>query len=218
MNKINLVILAVVFITILSAGCVDENTEKNTTHISEEVASDKTKDTTEWVWNNKGNDLIYQGKYSEAIQAFEKSIEINPQNADPWNGKGIALYNLDRYEEAIQASEKALEINPQYSDAWDTKGHSFYYLGRYEEAVQAYDKVIEIGRYPQCIMVRYNKGLSLYNLGKYEEAIQSYNSTIEYIPKHTDAWIAKGNAFSKLGRYDEAQVCYDKAKELGYNS
>ncbi len=38
------------------------------------------------------------------------------------------------------------------------------------------------------------------------------------MPKHTDAWIAKGNALSKLGRCDEAQVCYDKAKELGSSS
>ena len=60
-------------------------------------------------------------KYDEAIRAFDKAIEINPNDSDAWNEKGIALGKL-KYDEAIKAYDKAIEINPQDSNAWDGKG------------------------------------------------------------------------------------------------
>ncbi len=54
-------------------------------------------------WNDKGNVLVDQGKYDEAIKAYDRAIEINPQLAEVWNNKGLALYHQGKYSEAIQA-------------------------------------------------------------------------------------------------------------------
>ena len=35
-------------------------------------------------------------RLNEAITAFDKAIETNPQNADGWNNKGLALANLNK--------------------------------------------------------------------------------------------------------------------------
>ncbi|MFA4935136.1 MAG: tetratricopeptide repeat protein [Candidatus Methanoperedens sp.] len=51
-----------------------------------------------------------QGKNEEAIKAYDKDIEINPENADAWYNKGFALYELGKYEEATKAYDKAKEI------------------------------------------------------------------------------------------------------------
>ena len=56
------------------------------------------------------------------MKAFDKAIEINPQNSNAWNNKGVALGNLNKYDEAMKAFDKAIEINPQDSDAWNNKG------------------------------------------------------------------------------------------------
>ncbi len=42
-------------------------------------------------------------RYEEAIEAYEKAIEINPQYTDAWYNKGFCLSELKRYEEAIEA-------------------------------------------------------------------------------------------------------------------
>jgi tetratricopeptide (TPR) repeat protein len=42
----------------------------------------------EIVINLKG---VYTQMYDEAIQAYDKAIEINPQYADAWNNKEKAL-------------------------------------------------------------------------------------------------------------------------------
>ena len=38
-------------------------------------------------WDNKGAVLEAQGKYSEAIGAYNKAIDINPRDEIAWNNK-----------------------------------------------------------------------------------------------------------------------------------
>ncbi len=47
------------------------------------------------------------------MEAFDKAIEINPQDPDAWNNKGFALSYLNKSYEARKAYNKAIEINPQ---------------------------------------------------------------------------------------------------------
>lgn len=62
-------------------------------------------------WGNKGNVLYSQGKYDEAIKAYDKAIEINPQYSEAWNNKGNAFYAQGKYDEAVRAYDKAIEID-----------------------------------------------------------------------------------------------------------
>jgi tetratricopeptide (TPR) repeat protein len=61
-------------------------------------------------WNNKGRILLSQGKYDEAVQAYEKALEINPYNADAWTSKGSVLKLLGRTKEANEAFSRAKEL------------------------------------------------------------------------------------------------------------
>lgn len=94
-------------------------------------------------WVSIGNVLTTLGRDNEAVQAFDKAIEIDPKDAMAWYDKGTALYSLNQYNESIQALDKALEINPQFSIAWNNKGLSLESLGKYNESIQAFDKAIE---------------------------------------------------------------------------
>ena len=50
------------------------------------------------------------GNYYEAIKAYDKVIEINPDDYYAWVGKGIAFCELGRLSEAKNAMDKAYEI------------------------------------------------------------------------------------------------------------
>ncbi len=73
-------------------------------------------------WLNEGLALYNQSRYDEALQAYDKAIEIDPQCAEAWFNKGNALDKQSAYESAIKAYEKAIKINPQLSAAWINKG------------------------------------------------------------------------------------------------
>lgn len=54
------------------------------------------------------------------------------------------------------------------------------------------------------------------NQGRYLDAITCFDRVISIDPNDGGAWCNKGIALELLGRNAEAQVCYNKAKELGY--
>ena len=95
---------------------------------------------------NKGVALVNLGKLDEAIKAYDKAIEINPQYADAWYNKGNILCQLGKFDEGIKAYDKTIEINPKYSNAWYNKGNALDDSGRHDEAIKAYDKAIELNQ------------------------------------------------------------------------
>ena len=52
------------------------------------------------------------GRYEEAIQTFDKAIDVDPIFKPPWNGKGEALYRLGRFEDALLSLNRALDLDP----------------------------------------------------------------------------------------------------------
>jgi len=161
---------------------------------------------------NKGGALGDLGRHDEALEMFDKAIEINPQFDKAYYNKGLALGNLGRCEEAIEMFDKTIEINPQDAKAYYNKGVILGKLGRHEEAIEMFDNAIEID--PQNVSAYLNKGSALGDLGRQEEAIAIYDKAIEINPQDADVYYNKGVALGDLGRYKEAIEMFDKAIEI----
>jgi len=68
---------------------------------------------------NKGVDLAGQGQYQEALDAFNRQIQLVPGESDRWNMvwgyKATVLYKLGKIEEAREAINHELKLN-QFKD------------------------------------------------------------------------------------------------------
>ncbi|MCJ7444802.1 MAG: tetratricopeptide repeat protein [Methanotrichaceae archaeon] len=100
--------------------------------------------TTAEEWFSKGNVLGMQGKFDEAIQAYDKAIDLDPNFAKGWKTKGSALFGLGKYDEAIAAYDKAIQLDPNDAEAWNNTGHALESLGKTSEANAAYGKAKEL--------------------------------------------------------------------------
>ena len=60
---------------------------------------------TEDEWLSEGDILYEQGRYEEALECFNKVLEINPNCADAWSRMGLSLAKLGRYKEAFNKGE-----------------------------------------------------------------------------------------------------------------
>ena len=95
-------------------------------------------------WYNKGVNLLNFGRYKEALEAFNKAIEIKPDYQEAWFYKGAALIKLGCLNEALEAYNKAIEIKPDFQFAWFIKGVTLTKVGCPNEALEAFNKAIEI--------------------------------------------------------------------------
>jgi len=95
-------------------------------------------------WIEKGQKLVSAMKFEEAIECWNKALEIDDKNTEVWHSKGLTLYYMEDFQGAIECYDKVIEINPKHSYAWCDRGRAFYKLEKYEEAIKCYDKTLEL--------------------------------------------------------------------------
>eukprot|EP01102_Stenamoeba_stenopodia_P008827 TRINITY_DN2583_c0_g1_i2.p2 TRINITY_DN2583_c0_g1~~TRINITY_DN2583_c0_g1_i2.p2 ORF type:complete len:423 (-),score=115.06 TRINITY_DN2583_c0_g1_i2:26-1294(-) len=62
-------------------------------------------------WKEKGNALFSQKQYKEAIEAYTKSIELDPDNTIYWSNRALAHLNLSNYRATIDDCSKAILLD-----------------------------------------------------------------------------------------------------------
>ena len=134
-------------------------------------------------WNYKGLALEAQSKDDEAIQAYDKAIEINPQYAEAWFNKGCVL---PEENDSIKAYDKVIELDPKNAEAWFNKGITHGNQGNDDEAIKCYDEVIRL--VPKNVNAWLNKANALSSLGKYDEAIKNFDKIFVLDPQAESDW------------------------------
>jgi tetratricopeptide (TPR) repeat protein len=99
-------------------------------------------------WFNKGEALSNQTRWYEAIKAYDKAIELNPQYTDAWVNKGDAHHFQGEYDEAIEAYNEAIRQDPNYEWAKIMKEIDLGLVGRSKEASVVLDKSNESQSHP----------------------------------------------------------------------
>ncbi|CAD8131391.1 unnamed protein product [Paramecium sonneborni] len=162
----------------------------------------------------QGEALHNLQKYQEAIDCYDKAIQINSKYEIAWNNKGSALRKLQQYQEAIDCYDKAIQINQKYDIAWNNKGSALRKLQKYYEAIDCYDKAIQINS--KYNIAWNNKGYSLHQLKKYKDAIVCYDQRLSICPDPVTLKL-KADSLFELGNKREAKLCYITALEKGSN-
>ena len=173
-------------------------------------------------WLEQGNELIANGSYEEAVSAFDKVIQTDPNNKIAWLNEGAALTRLNKtdealkaYQEALEITNKTLEANPQDAMAWSEKGLLLHNVGDYEGAVEAFDNATNID--PENEIAWKMKGVILASeLHRYDEAVKAFDTALKINPEDAPVWNLKGDALKALGRQADADGAYAKAEGLGH--
>lgn len=85
-------------------------------------------------WFDKGIEFGERGDYEDAIECYEKALNVNPNFSEVWNNKGIALGQLGRHEEAIKCFDKALQLDSTLAEAYGNKGIVLINMRKYTDA------------------------------------------------------------------------------------
>ena len=112
----------------------------------------------------KGNELLKQKSFTEALDEYNKLLNIDSNYFQAWTNRGYALAGLQKYEEMRQSCSTATIINPDAVYAWNCQGEALHNLKRYEEAVTAFDRAIALNQSDPIFPI--NKGESFRALGE----------------------------------------------------
>ncbi|MFC1514036.1 tetratricopeptide repeat protein [candidate division KSB1 bacterium] len=163
----------------------------------------------------KGSSYGRQGKYTDAIAAYQQSITLNgtKQNiTSRFNTAVIYFDKLKEYDKAIEFFNSVLELEPQHGKAWKYLGRSYLDSNKYKEAEYALTQatVILMNDYEP-----FYKLSELYNkTGKYTDAITAADNAMKFHArkaKYGGALIERGKAFKMTGNNARALEDFEAA-------
>ena len=153
-------------------------------------------------WNLEGSEYLKKGKIDEAINCFDKAIELNPLFELPWLNKASTFLRIKDYEKALEHVNKALELHPRWADALRLKGVVLINLKRNDEAVGVLRKAVKIN--PEDWRSWDSLGRALFNLRKYEEALECFEKALKINPNNYELYYLKGLTLMQLGRLEDS--------------
>ena len=163
-----------------------------------------------------GNNLFDEGKYEQAVQAYQKLLEDNPDVYVVNLNVGNCYFQMEQYEKAVEYYQKVLEEDPENKDAILLIGKAYANKGDEEKALEWYQKIkFEDIDDP---VVLYNIGTRLYNMANYEEALKYYQRSVEIQEDFLDSIYQLGLTYLTLGKNQESITQFEKYLELAPDS
>ena len=161
--------------------------------------------------------LADKGKYDAAVPAWNKALELAPEDPRGHNNLGIALVAIGKFDDAVGEYKKSLELNPSSSQTHNNLGSALAEMGRIDEALTEFQKAVELN--PDNGAAHVNLGDALAEEGGHvDEAIQELNKGIELQPESANAHNGLGVELARAQRLDEAATHMQKAVSLAPNS
>jgi len=185
-------------------------------------------------WYRRGNDLERNGSYEDAVNAYDKAIEINPKYTAAWSDKGRALSRMaifpnstGKYNESLKAFDKAIELDPLNSTIWSFKGQTLTSMATftgnesiYNESLEALDNALQID--PKNPQAWDFKGATLMSMRRNNESVEAFDRAIENIGRYqgnqteelSGLWLTRAVVLQQAGRMNEALLSFDKAVQI----
>ncbi len=88
----------------------------------------------------RGNHLLDQGKYKEAIAEFRYAIGLDPQNAQAYRGLGIAYSAIEDDYRAEVFLRKALQLDKRMTELWGFLADIFLRKGDEKQAMAYFER------------------------------------------------------------------------------
>ncbi len=156
-----------------------------------------------------GQCLANRGGLDEAIDQFQKALNIAPGYPEIETNLILALTRKGRTDEAITHLQTLLKEYPNNAQAHYDLGNALLRKGNSQGAIAAYEKTLSIqARYPAA---HYNLGIALDQNGQIDEAIAHYREAVQEQPNYPKAYYLLGNDLLHKGRVDDAIAAYEQA-------
>ncbi len=157
--------------------------------------------------------LMLNNKFDLAEKAFDKSIEIFPENYSAYANKGLLYFNLKEYQKCIDACFKATTYKNNITEAYYYAAMAYLNMNNYNGAIERLETALKFnGQSPE---VFYYLGKSYEAVKNTTKAISNFEYCLGMNPKFKQAWGDLANQYRALGKsQQEIDYCMQQYNSL----
>jgi tetratricopeptide (TPR) repeat protein len=157
-------------------------------------------------------ELVKQEKAEQAVAAFERCLELEPQSLRAWAIKSAALNEAQHHSEALDAAEVSIPLHPRSEVLWVQKAKALLALRQIDQALLAVETALQLN--PRFDQAWHHKALALLASGRKLEALPAFDAALALNPRRVDYLVEKTRTLSELGRKDEVLTHCDKTIDI----
>ena len=168
------------------------------------------------VQRNLGYVLERQGRYLDAIDAYERAAALAPKLGYILVGAGHCYLAMGDNESALKQFERAAEADPNSPVGLDALGHGSALAGDPDRAISVLKKTIELD--PTYGPAFAHLGRVYYTQLNWEAAIEYFTQAMDLGVENEEYYYEFGLAYSYLDDCGNAVIWLEKALDLNANS
>jgi len=161
---------------------------------------------------DQGIQFYQQGKFDEAIEAFEGVIINKPDFAEGYYNLGMAYLRQGDPDRAIEVIGKAIELKPDFVEAYFGIGQAYIDKGEEEQATEIFKKAVAIN--PSDAKIYVNLGALYFSANRDDLAMEAFLKAMELDPSLPNTYYQLGLLYYKKQEIDESIESFEKYLEL----
>lgn len=167
---------------------------------------------TSYVHFMKGLVLTKMRKYGEALEAFNKTVQLDSGNAEVWINRGSVHYYLGQLEKSQSDLDYALQLDPLESNAYNALALVEIERGNLDEALELVNNALDFEPIQPYFLN--NRGFIHLLKGEFDLAKKDINQSIVIDAENAWAYRNKGWYYYKTSNYPEAIRLLNQAVKL----
>jgi tetratricopeptide (TPR) repeat protein len=164
-------------------------------------------------YNNLGVDLRAKGKLSEAIDAFDRAIDINPTRPTPHLNEAMTFFARQQYTQANDQILKAVELGLP-----NAEGYLIDFAALYRERNMNGQAIALLYQgkklFPQSYLIAANLGSALLAAQRYTEGVPELVRALGLQPSSTLALNNLGLFYAKQNDYGRALDFWNRSLSI----
>jgi Flp pilus assembly protein TadD len=153
-----------------------------------------------------GNEYFRQGNLEKAVEAYQKTIELDPTNQGAYVNLGVAYYQQEKFDLAEAQYRKALELKPDDGEVAYNLGALYLQQALMKgdppdqaglaKAVKQLEQAIYLA--PHLAEPLFSLGVAYRGLGQKDKAIETFQKFLDQKPKDSTAVQEAGRYLKEL--------------------
>lgn len=161
---------------------------------------------------DEGARLSRENRIDEAIQAYTRSIQIDPSVA-AYCGRATEYNRKERFDDAIADANRAIIMNKKCAEPYFIRGNSRFRKGDYNRALKDYSHSVVLD--PDQSAYYFNLAQTYTRLGLLDEAIDMYGKAAEKDPGYFTAYFNRACLYARKKDAERALDSLQLAEKAG---
>lgn len=164
---------------------------------------------------SKGNTFAANGSLSQALAAYDKAIQLNPQLTEAYNNRGTVRSEAGQFAEAIDDYSAAIRLKSDYAEAYNNRANAYAALERFAEAERDLTTAVKLK--DDSAAIHNNLGSVYLSQKKFDAALKEYTRALQLNSNYAAALYNRAVTYYAQGKFSEALTDVDAALKLNPN-